>query len=92
MISEGIATYFGWKTTGDTLSRYLNHESLEDYIKIYGEEAYYEIGFSLVKPILDRNIDKGIECLITNPPTSKDLEDIMAYQQKILGMLDGELK
>src|SRR3989344_3225798 len=51
LISVGIATYFEYGTIRDARVRDLDYKSLEEYIKVYGKEAYDEIGYSLVKPL-----------------------------------------
>ena len=66
----------------------LNHRDFEEYLKDNNKNIYYDVGHAVVKPILDKDIDKGIEILIENPPTKKDLEDILGYRQMILNMME----
>lgn len=47
----------------------------------------YTGGYALVKPIIDEFGTKGIELLVANPPTIKDLENLKKYQINILERL-----
>ena len=88
LIDEGIAEYFEKKTMKENVGVSLVHKEFKKYLKSFGDEAYYEVGYTLVKPILDKNVDRGIELLIKNPPTKRDLKDILAYRERILGMME----
>lgn len=97
LVSEGIATYFDNKTTGD--EELYNKGSLK--MKDFGGEIdnykslshyIYFCGYNLVKPIIDKHGDLGILYLINNPPKAEDLEDLTNYQKKALEFLEFSLK
>ncbi|MEK6841983.1 MAG: hypothetical protein AABX91_02425 [Nanoarchaeota archaeon] len=94
IVSEGIAEYFEAILKSNTKSPVMSSErlekkSLKDYEKEFKHpNCYYEVGFRLVKPILDVNVDRGIEALARNPLTEKDLEDLISYQQRVLRIVE----
>src|SRR3989338_812584 len=94
LLSEGIANYFELRTRGIDINPELDHRDLEDYFKedrYKGEKAefvYYEIGPKVVAPILDINVNEGIETLIKNPPKRRDLKDLVRYRERILRMME----
>jgi len=87
LISEGISEYFE-KTLagGKTRDKF---EFPKNPQKLALPEQY-KIGFYLVKPILDRDTKKGIECLLKNFPEEKDLGNLQDYQKRILKKLSHE--
>ena len=89
LISEGIATYFERKTDGKPIE-YLSYTDFKKYFKGDSTDVniYYDVGYALVAPILDEGIDRGIELLIKNPPTKRDLRDLVRYRERILRMMD----
>jgi len=90
LIAEGIATYFESRTEGDGLTGDLEHKNFSNYNSI-GIGKYYNVGNNLVKPILDKDVRKGVELLVANPPTSADLEDLVGYKKRMLERME-ELK
>ncbi len=83
LISEGIAQYF---------SATMNNK--EDIYNKWPETIFdwnivdiYEGGCHLVKPIVDKYGQKGIECLMENPPALKDFDNLPAYQNRVLEKL-----
>jgi hypothetical protein len=85
LISEGIAEYFR-KTMNDEQDNFDDSdwpEELEDL----GATEIYKGGFHLVKPIIDKYGKRGIEYLTDNPPNTKDLANLPAYQHRILRSL-----
>lgn len=84
MIYEGMAEYFELRTFADTVAMELKHKDFDDYFKEEGFMPFYDVGYAIVKPILDKNIDLGIKYLTKNPPTNEELKDILAYRQRIL--------
>lgn len=89
LVAEGIADYFKHKTKGDTLSSGLNYKSFDEYLnEDGGSDAYAEIGYKLVAPIIDRRINRGIETLTRNLPTNRDLKSLVKYQQRVLRIVE----
>ena len=87
MISEGVANYFGVRTFGDTSygkKLELKYEDFEIYRDSLGINAFYDVGYLLVKPVLDKNVRKGVEYLMENTPSDKELKDIFVYRERIL--------
>lgn len=89
LISEGVAQYFRIKTIGHKKNPRLEYRNFKDYFKGDGNKPYYNAGFGLVAPILDIDINRGIELLIKNPPKEKELEDLISYRARILEMMNG---
>lgn len=96
IIDEGIAEYFESVYLAKAERVKVRCEPLDKNGFSYYSEVdgcpvcYYSAGFSLVKPILDVNVDKGIETLIKNPINEEDLEDLIGYQKRILGIVKGK--
>lgn len=88
LISEGIAEYFKNKIYKKDLKKYNLVKSVDDMK--YGE--FYNCGYHLVKPVIDRHGKKGIEYLIANPPTNEDLEQLLQYQNRTLENLEQNVK
>ncbi len=84
LICEGIAQYFELRTMGDASSAKLYAKEFSDYVSKLDYNAYYKVGYSIVKPILDKDIDEGIEFLTKNPPKDGELSNIIAYKERIL--------
>jgi hypothetical protein len=88
LIEEGVAEYISRK--GELTKEAINlkekdSEEIVHKIVTEGKDALiYQLGSLLVKPILDKNFDKGIEELIKNPLTLEDCNDLKGYQEKIL--------
>ena len=89
LIREGIARYFERKGTineAPNFSDYLWPKDFE-FSSWDRTSVIYEGGYHLVKPILDIDVRRGIELLITNPMTRQDLLNLPAYQQRIKRMM-----
>ena len=87
IISEGVANYFGVRTFGNTSygnKLKLRVKNFDSYLDSLGTDSFYDVGYFLVKPILDISVRKGVEYLLTNTPTDKELGDILAYKERIL--------
>ena len=67
-------------------NRRLISEGVASYFQ-HKTNEYSNIGYKLVKPILDKDFDKGIELLLKNPPEKEDLKDLIKYREKILGKM-----
>ena len=83
LVEEGVADYMSYK---GELSNYaktnLTDKNFEEMIKKESDYNLYELGFILVKPILDLNFEKGILELIKHPLTKEDLNDLPGYRAK----------
>ncbi|MCF7872312.1 hypothetical protein K9L97_04735 [Candidatus Woesearchaeota archaeon] len=86
MVSEGISTYFEY-LTHKTPNEETITETLYKSPKKYTIKDFYDIGFLLVKPILDKDFKKGIEKLITNYPNKTEIYNLSKYQTKVLSEL-----
>ena len=90
LISEGIAGYFE-KTINNKEDKFRDSDwpkKREDFRDIH---IIYEGGFHLVKPIIGKHGKRGIEYLILNPPRVEDLENLPAYQSRILSFIEKKL-
>lgn len=98
MISEGVATYFGKKTMGDSFTMEIDYGNFKKYFKYLeskdSNNVFYEASYALAAPILDRSllltgsVDRGIEILIKNVPKGRDLRDLVVYRDRILVKLE----
>ncbi|MDP3698878.1 MAG: hypothetical protein Q8R47_04785 [Nanoarchaeota archaeon] len=90
LISEGTATYIERKMNGkeDTFTDAKWPKALGGFFSswelIPKDEIVYSGGFHLVKPIIDRYGEKGIEYLLFNPPKGQEMFNLPLYQQRIL--------
>ena len=87
LISEGIAEYFE-RAINNKEDDFLDIEWPKDPEDFWDIRIIYSGGYHLVKPILDKHKEKGIEYLIFNPPAKEELEDPIKYQERILNELD----
>ncbi len=94
LVSEGIAEYFRRKShkEEDTFKDTRWPKTLEEFENIGYDLICYTGGYHLVKPIIDKHGQKGIEYLITNPPEKEDLKDLPRYQKRALKDLSKSLK
>ena len=88
LVYEGIAAYFeigekeaSWDTTSVD---YKNPGKYEPGNSL----KYLKTAYSLVKPILDKDLDKGIIALMKETPGYRDLKNLLVYRRKILSKLD----
>ena len=104
LIAEGIATYFErslnkWE---DPVAKIKESDikAVEKMLKLYN---VYEVGYRVVKPIIDGHGTKAIEYLIENPPNINGkiddqgrlldltvINELKAYQTKVLEQLSGK--
>lgn len=87
IVSEGIAKYFEHKTMGteyNNLPEYL--DDLEGFTS--DTDFYYNGGYQLVKPIIDKYGDKGIAYLLIMPPTTQELLHLSRYQKEAMNFLE----
>ncbi len=75
IISEGVGEYF-------TLDN-----GIHTNCWICGKNAYHQ-GYHLVKPIIDKHEQKGIEYLIRNPLKPEDMKNLEGYQKRALDELE----
>jgi hypothetical protein len=82
LVEEGVADYMAYngKLTGN--AKILSDKDFREMIENKNNIYLYELGFILVKPILDINFEKGVEELIKNPLTKEDLNDLPRYREK----------
>ncbi len=88
LVSEGVAEYIAYKGELTREASMLSNENLKS-ITERDEYNMYNLGFILVKPILDINFTEGVKTLIENSLTSEDLNNLIRYQEKILAKLNG---
>lgn len=94
LLNEGIATYkggfseirHGYSNFDESVSFNINSFLPLDPMQ---NRIYYTLGYGLVKPILDRYGQDGINHLWKNPPAPKDLMHPFAYQRRMLDELAG---
>jgi hypothetical protein len=82
LVEEGVAEYMAYKGELTKPARMLTDKDFKKRIKDEDDVWIYHLGFFLVKPILDINFEKGIEELIKNPLTKKDLYNLPKYREK----------
>ena len=87
MVSEGIAEYFEHKSTGNEYDKppeyLLNLEEFKS-----DNDFFYNGGYQLVKPIIDKHGRIGIAYLIESPPELEDIIDLVKYQKRAIEFLD----
>jgi hypothetical protein len=84
LVEEGVADYMAYKGELTSSAKKIDDRNFKEMIENKDDFYLYELGFKLVKPILDINFEKGIEELIKNPLTKEDLNDLLQYRQRIL--------
>lgn len=87
IIEEGVAEYMAYKGQLTETAKLCNNEDFKRMIQEETDFPLYDLGFVLVKPILDKNFEWGIIQLIKNPLNKNDLNNLPAYQEKILNKL-----
>ena len=65
----------------------LAYTNVERYLR-ETRAGEYDLGYALVRPILNKDLEEGIELLMKNPPTNKDFRDLLAYRDRILRMME----
>ncbi|MBI5065311.1 hypothetical protein HZA97_03665 [Candidatus Woesearchaeota archaeon] len=87
LVSEGIAEYFEHKTLGTQYDK--PPEYLDELEKFTSDTAFfYDGGYQLVKPIIDKYGDKGIAYLMIMLPTTQELIHLSEYQKKAMKFLE----
>jgi len=87
LVEEGVADYIAYKGELTQSAKRLTDEDFKEMIENKTDIYLYDLGFILVKPILDKNFEKGIIELIKNPLNKRDLDDLPRYREKILKKL-----
>ena len=92
IISEGISEYFEREINGkkDSPDDFKLPENLLDFA--YNETLVYNAGYNLVKPVIDKYGERGIEVLIKNLPNAGELISPQKYQERIFKELSTESK
>jgi hypothetical protein len=83
IVEEGVAEYIANK---GELTKFVNGLSDEDFKKMIKEKddsRLYDLGFKLVKSLLDADFHRGVEEFIRNPLRKEDLEDLPAYAYNV---------
>jgi len=83
LINEGIAKYVENKMNGEDNDPF-PFEEWPTEIKGFSNRVIYEGGYALVRPIIDKHGEKGIQFLLFNHLTPKELYTPEEYQEKIL--------
>ncbi len=83
LINEGIAKYFENRMNGED-KKPLRFEEWPTELNGFSNHVIYNGGYAVVKPVIDQYGEKGIQFLLFNPPTSKELFTPEEYQQRIL--------
>ncbi len=90
LVSEGIATYFE-RTMNGTPDKFKDENWPDDLdFVINGTNTayfFYDGGYHLVKPIIDKYGQEGIIYLLLNPPRRDELLKLPEYQKRILFIL-----
>lgn len=88
---ENESTFIGIQLVSEGIAEYVEHTLLNItmlntilFPPPYQRKEIYRVGLSLVKPILDYDFHKGVAELMQNPPTEEELNDLSAYQDRIL--------
>jgi hypothetical protein len=82
LVKEGVADYISYKGEIQKYAKDIDDTYFKKMIKDEDDFYLYELGFKLVKPILDINFQAGIKELINHPLTKKDLKDLPAYRER----------
>lgn len=89
LVSEGIAEYFE-RTMNNGADNFTDSSWPKLMNKFYKNDRhlFYDGGYHLVKPILEKYGEEGIIYLMFKPPTAPELLELPAYQKKALKELD----
>lgn len=88
LIEEGVADYIAYKGELTPSAKLRGEKDFKKMIEKESDIYLYDLGFILVKPILDKDFNKGIVELIKNPLSKDDLSDLFEYRNKILKKLE----
>ncbi|HLD39767.1 MAG TPA: hypothetical protein VJB13_01365 [Candidatus Nanoarchaeia archaeon] len=86
LINEGIATYIETKTN-DMEKKVISFNQWPLTVEQFSDYEIYHGGYALVKPIIDQYGEKGIQFLLFNIPTSKEVFTPKEYQKRVLNDL-----
>lgn len=82
LVEEGVADYMAYKGELTESAKMLSDKDFKEMIEKEDDFYLYQLGFILIKPILDIDFKKGIKELIKNPLTKEDLNDLPKYREK----------
>ena len=83
LINEGIAEYVENTMDGED-EKAFPLEKWPSKIEDFSNQIIYQGGYAMVKPIIDKHKEKGIQFLLFNPPNEKELFKPKEYQERIL--------
>ena len=83
LINEGIAEYVENSMNGEDKKKF-NFQEWPLEIEQFTNDTIYRGGYALIKPIIDQYKEKGIQFLLFNPPTEKELLAPQEYQKRTL--------
>ncbi len=83
LINEGIAEYVENTMNGEE-EKPFSFEKWPLETAQFSNRGIYRGGYAIVKPIIDKYNKKGIQFLLFNPPTSKEIFTPKEYQERIL--------
>ena len=83
LVNEGIAEYVENKMNGEDEKPFSFQNWPSDLTQFTNKDVY-QGGYTIVKPIIDRYGEKGIQFLLFNPPTPKELFTPKLYQERML--------
>ncbi len=83
IINEGIAEYIENKVD-DEEKKPFNFQEWPLEVEEFSNHEIYQGGYAIVKPIIDKYKEKGIQFLLFNPPSEKELFTPQEYQQRVL--------
>src|SRR3989344_899452 len=86
LINEGIATYIETKTN-DMEKKVISFNQWPLTVEQFSDYEIYHGGDALRKPIIDQYGEKGIQFLLFNIPTSKEVFTPKEYQKRVLNDL-----
>ncbi len=90
-MSEGFGEYMAIRGTPNDGNRASLHVCTDEEMKAvpnnYNSQFYYDVygcGYALIAPILDKSFHKGLNYLLSHPPTEGDLNDLVAWRTNAL--------
>lgn len=82
LVNEGIATYIEIEMNGGD-DDIFKIEEWPSEINGFTNRAVYQGGAFLVRPIIEKHGEKGIEHILLHPPIGKEIFKPQEYQQRI---------
>ena len=83
LVDEGIAEYVENKMNGED-EKPFSFQGWPSDLSQFRNKEVYQGGYAMVKPIIDQHGEKGIQFLLFNPPTPKELFMPQKYQERML--------